>query len=254
MSLNKYKRGKVLDIVKLRDWYRTPTGHVVRRLIQNALADMWPNITGKRILVIGYGIPYVKLWLKEAQVFCALPAKMGAMRWPDHAPNRCALTWESELPFNDETFDAIFMVHCLEFCQHEHEVFDECSRVLKDDGRLLCLIPNRGGAWSHREISPLALGKPYSLGQLEKSLQESSFIRTQSEFALFTPPTNRQWIHNYSETFEKIGRKFRAPMGGVILMEGKKDIHAGVVVRSQENFSKRFILRPARLGTNFIKP
>lgn len=239
-----------MDIIHLRDWYRTPTGHVVRRQIQKAISDLWPDITAKRILVIGYGVPYIKLWLKEAQVFCAIPAKMGAIHWPNHNPNRVVLAWENELPFQENFFDAICIIHCLEFSQDDLEVLDECNRVLRDDGRLLTLAPNRAGAWSHREISPLALGKPYSHSQLEKLFHKSSFMCTQSEYALFTPPTNKSWVHKYSDTFEKIGRKLHAPMGGVILMECKKDIHAAVVVRSQESFSKRFILRPARLSTN----
>lgn len=238
-----------MDIINLRDWYRTPTGHVVRRHIQTAVETIWPDITGKRILVLGYGMPYVKLWLKEAQVFCALPAKIGAIHWPNHAPNKCVLTWENSLPFMDQFFDAIFIVHCLEFCQDEKEVLEECSRILKDDGRILTITPNRSGAWSHREISPLAWGKPYSHSQLEKAYQNSFIINTTSLNALFTPPTNRPWILKYCETFEKIGRKLQAPMSGVILMEGKKDIHAGAVVRSQEGLNKRFILTPTRLKT-----
>jgi SAM-dependent methyltransferase len=234
-----------LDILNLRDWYRTPTGHVVRRQIQSALQDMWPDIQGKRILVLGFGTPYIKLWLKEAQVFCAMPASMGGVCWPDRQPNRATLVTEEYLPFMDCFFDAILLVHSLEFCKDETALMWECNRVLKDCGRLLAIVPNRAGAWSHREISPLARGLPFSQGQLMRAFKESAFLPVQNNYALYVPPTDREWVHKYSQTFERLGRKWRAPMGGVILMEGKKDMHAGVVVRTNSLLNKRMVLRPA---------
>lgn len=238
-----------LDILTLRNWYRTPTGHMVRRHVQDAISNLWPSLHGKRILVVGYGIPYVKLWLKEAQVFCALPARMGAMPWPNHAPNKCLLSWEHEQPFPDDFFDAILVMHCLEFCQDELAVLNECNRILKDKGHILTIAANRRGAWSHREISPLAMGRPFSTGQLDRAYQKCAFKATQSALALYTPPTDRAWVQKYSETFEKLGTKLQAPMGGVILLEGQKDIHACLVIRSNET-SKRFIrFTPAAINS-----
>tara|TARA_R110000868_G_scaffold262401_2_gene521107 strand:+ start:83391 stop:84032 length:642 start_codon:yes stop_codon:yes gene_type:complete len=205
---------------------------------------MWPSITGKRILVIGYGAPYIKLWLKEAQVFCALPSQMGGISWPDRKPNRATLISEAELPFMDGFFDAILMVHSLEFCKDDSQLLWECSRILKDDGRILSIVPNRAGAWSHREMSPLARGKPFSQGQLMRAYRDSAFLVTSQTYALYVPPTDREWILKHSATFEKLGRRWRAPLGGVILMEGKKDIHAPIVVRASNRFTRKLTFRP----------
>lgn len=206
---------------------------------------MWPDIKGKRILVIGFGAPYIKLWLREAQIFCAMPASMGGVCWPDRQPNRAALISEDALPFIDCYFDAILILHSLEFCKDESAFLWECNRVLNDKGRLLTIVPNRTGAWSHREISPLARGKPFSHSQLTRTYRESAFLMTQNTYALYVPPTDHEWVHKYSKAFERFGRKWRAPMGGVILMEGKKDIHAAIVVRTNDTLKKRLILRPA---------
>lgn len=232
-----------MDILNLRDWYRTPTGHMVRRQLQSALDDMWPDIRGNRILVVGFGAPYIKLWLKEAQVFCALPEKMGGIRWPDRQPNRAVLINEDNLPFMDNFFDSILLIHNLEFTNNESSLLWECNRILKDDGRMLTVVPNRAGAWSHREISPLALGKPFSHGQLTRTLKESAFLPVNDDYALYVPPTDNEWLHKHSAKFESVGRKWRAPLGGVMLMESKKDIHAGIVVRTGSS-KKRITLRP----------
>lgn len=233
-----------MDILNLRNWYRTPTGHLVRRKIQSALNDIWPDICGKRILILGYGAPYIKLWLKEAQVFCAMPDNMGALSWPERQLNRVTLVTSTNLPFQDCSFDAILMLHSLEFCNDEESTMWECNRVLKDDGCILAVVPNRTGAWSHREISPLARGKPYSHSQLTRTFKESGFLVVNNTYALYVPPSDKEWVHKHSKAFEKFCRKWRAPMGGVILMEGKKDIHRAVVVRTYKTLKDRITLRP----------
>lgn len=234
-----------MDILKLRDWYRTPTGHLVRRNVQDAFNRAVEDATGKRILIIGFGIPYIKLLLKEAQVFCAIPQYMGGFCWPNHEPNRVTLVEEENLPFVDGFFDLIIMVHALEFSKDEQATLDECNRCLNDSGRMITIVPNRAGAWSHREISPLARGKPYSTGQLSRTFKQSNFWVSEINYALYTPPSEHFLIHKYSQTFEKIGQRWRAPMGGVIIMSAKKDFHAGIVVRTEQ--SKRKIrLTPAQ--------
>lgn len=233
-----------MDILTLRDWYRTPTGHMARKYIAKAISGQWADISGKNILVVGYGAPYVKLWLKEAQVFCALPAKMGGIFWPNHAPNRAFLTWEHELPFADGTFDAILLMHSLEFTSDEDAFLWECNRVLKDDGNVLALVPNRVSAWSQREFSPLGMGRPFSYIQLRTAVQKASFMVKETDFALYTPPTDREWLHKYSNAFEKFGKRWFKPVGGVMLMNLRKDMHAGVVVRTETLPSKRFVFRP----------
>jgi chromosome segregation protein len=46
----------------------------------------------------------------------------------------------------------------------------ESWRVLKDDGRLLIVAPNRSGMWAYWESTPFAHGPPYSFGQIGRLL------------------------------------------------------------------------------------
>jgi len=230
-----------MDILKLRDWYRTPMGHMVRRALQSYLNDFWPDLMGKRILVLGYGVPYIHLWMKEADIFCAMLPVMGVMPWPEDKPNRSCLVWESDLPFEDCYFDAILIAHGLEFTENDVQTLKECRRVLKTEGRILSIVPNRAGGWCRREISPFSRGKPYSSGQMSKVLRQSDFMITQSTFALFTPPSSKRWIQRHSASFEKAGQRWWGPLGGVIITEAKKDIHGGSVVRVSEPHNRSML-------------
>ena len=223
-----------VDVLKLRDWYFTPVGHTVRRVVQAYLNEMWPTLKGERVLVVGYGIPYINLWLKESQVFCAMPAGQGVVHWPQDGDNRTTLVWDSHLPFADLIFDKILLIHELEFA-NEAPLLDECERVLKPDGRLLSVVPNRTGAWCRREeVSPFGRGRPFSGMQMNKLMRKNGFLTTQSCYGLFIPPTRKEWILKYYDTAEKIGQRWRAPLGGVLLTEAKKDHFGGKAVRVED--------------------
>ena len=207
-------------------------GHMVRRTVQAYLNDLCPNLRGKRILILGYGVPYVHLWMKEAQVYAAMLAKMGATHWPENGENRSCLVWESSLPFCDETFDLILIAHGLEFADDDTKMLQESRRILKNDGHIVTITPNRRGAWCRREVSPLSRGRPYSAGQMERTLQKADLMANSTTYALFTPPSELSWIQQKSPWFEKFGRQIYTPLGGVIIHDIQKDMYSCTVVRS----------------------
>ena len=128
---------------------------------------MWPAATGESVLGIGYAMPYLRLWRDQSSRCIALtPAQMGAARWPPGVPNLSCAAEEDCLPFADLTFDRILMVHGLEMAENARRLLREVWRVLKDDGRLLIVAPNRTGMWAYRENTPFGHGLPYSTGQL----------------------------------------------------------------------------------------
>jgi SAM-dependent methyltransferase len=229
-----------MDILKLRDWYRTPVGHTVRRTLQPYFNKIWPDLAGKQVLVLGYGCPYIGLTQREAHVYCGMLGEMGVIHWPDEKPNRAFLTWGGELPLPDNFFDNILIVHGLEFSHYGEKMLHECQRVLKDDGRILVMAPNRNSPWSRREISPLAKGHPYSAHQLHKMMRATSFMPTHTEYALFTPPTKQKWILRAASTFEQTGQYIFTLLGGFLITEAKKDIYAGSVVKPESK--KRYTI------------
>ena len=67
---------------------------------------------------------------------------------------------EEALPFPDLIFDRILLVHGLEAAENARRLLREAWRVLKDDGRLLVVAPNRRGCGRIRNARPSARASP----------------------------------------------------------------------------------------------
>lgn len=233
-----------MDVLKLRDWYRTPAGQAVARTLRPLVQRTWPVTDGRTLLGLGYALPFLGDFPAAYRVLAAMPAEMGVVHWPEAGPNQTFLTWEDNLPLADASVDFVLLAHALEFCPDPTRLLAECFRVLRGEGRVLAVVPNRMGPWCRREltISPYVRGHPYSAAQLDKLLRRNNFRITQANYALFVPPTQRPWILRHADTFEKIGQRWCAPMGGVVMMEACKDLYAGRAVRVERR--PRLVLQP----------
>ncbi len=96
---------------------------------------------------------------------------------------------ENALPFPGQCIDRILLVHGLENAENARRMLREVWRVLKDDGRLLVVAPNRVGLWAHVESTPFGQGQPYSPGQIGRLLAASLFRVERRDRALYMPPS-----------------------------------------------------------------
>ncbi|HET9019560.1 MAG TPA: methyltransferase domain-containing protein, partial [Acetobacteraceae bacterium] len=143
------------DVHAAAEFYASRRGAVTARLLRERLAGLWPSLRGESVLGLGYAAPYMRLWREDAARCIALtPAQMGAARWPAGAANLSCTADEDALPFPDLMFDRILLVHGLEAAENARRMLREVWRVLKDDGRLLVVAPNRRGMWAHVESTP----------------------------------------------------------------------------------------------------
>jgi SAM-dependent methyltransferase len=194
---------------------------------------MWPASTGETLLGIGYTMPYLRLWRDQAGRCIALtPAQMGAARWPPGVPNLSCAAEEDCLPFADLSFDRILMVHGLETAENGRRLLREVWRVLKDDGRLLIVVPNRAGMWAYRENTPFGHGLPYSAGQLGRLLASGLFRVERRDAALWMPPSRMRIMLRSGPLFERVGRWMAPGFAGVTLTEAVKDVYAAMPVRA----------------------
>ena len=177
-----------LDVSDLRRFYQTPLGQIARRLIRRQIRAIWPNLGGQRVLAIGYGTPFLRTYLDEAErVSAIMPAAQGVTRWPPEGPGLVALADETELPFAEGAFDRVLLVHAVEFSEHLRPMLREIWRVLAGGGRLLVVVPNRRGLWARLERTPFGHGHPYSPWQLETLLGDCLFLPTRAEAAPNAP-------------------------------------------------------------------
>ncbi len=221
------------DVHAAADFYATARGAVTARLLRERLVALWPDLTGQSLLGLGYGAPYLRLWREQARRCIGVtPAQIGVARWPAGAPNLTCTAEEDALPFPDLTFDRILLVHGLEAADNARRMLREVWRVLKDDGRLLIVVPNRSGLWAYLEATPFGHGQPYSFGQLGRLLAASLFRVERRDAALYLPPSTWRLVLRSGPLLDRTGRRLVPALAGVTITEAVKDVYAAMPVKT----------------------
>jgi len=204
------------------EFYRVPLGRVAARLVRVRVAALWPAAAGGGprldVLGLGWAGPYLSLWPDQPGRRIALtPEGLGPM--PGSAQVR-----EQHLPLPDRCMDRILLIHALEVSESAHALLRECWRVLRDDGRLMVVVPNRLGSWALFDHTPFGQGRPYSRGQLEGQLRRQMFAVTRRDAALFVPPFPWSFALRGAALWDRTGRRLLRRLGGVTLIEAEKDV------------------------------
>ncbi len=215
----------------LRAFYTSKIGRVVRRVLQERIQQIWPDVKGLRVVGSGYATPYLRIFKKDSErVFSIMPAAQGAHPWPYNSSpeekNLVCLAEESELPIETNSVDRVIMIHDLEFSEFIRPNLEEIWRILKSNGRLLVIVPNRSGFWARADWSPFGQGSPYSAAQIQNYLRDNKFIHERTEEALFMPPVKFSLVFKSAGFFEKYGRRFMPFGAGLHIVEAAKQLYA----------------------------
>ncbi|MDD3182509.1 MAG: methyltransferase domain-containing protein [Alphaproteobacteria bacterium] len=231
-----------LDVADLREFYISPLGRLVRRLLREKLALIWPDLRGESVLALGYGTPLLRPWLGTVeQVLAMMPDAQGVAYWPREGPNVACLADLRNLPLPDASVNRIILLHALETALDPDAVLDEVWRILKPNGQALVIVPNRRGLWAHSEATPFGAGQPYSKTQLKSLLRKQGFLTERSWYALFMPPLVSRLSMALASLFEKYGPRVCPAFGGVLVMEASKQIYAPTMVKAR-TVGRRLIL------------
>ncbi len=237
-----------LFVTELRDFYETPLGAVARRLIRRQIRNIWPDTKGQQIVGLGYAPPYLRTFLQRTAVCALMPAHQGVTMWPPEGPYKAALIDESNLPLADSSVERVLMVHALEMSEHGHDMLQEAWRVLKPEGELLLIVPNRRGPWAGPESTPFGHGRPYSRAQLEKLLAETNFIPQKWHPALFMPPSHRSLLIRFAIAFERTGARLWPAFAGVHIVCAKKQVYSGLLKEEKSRIPARLIPVPSAIS------
>jgi SAM-dependent methyltransferase len=153
---------------------------------------------------------------------------MGVAPWPAGRPGLSCLAEAEALPFPDLSFDRILLVHGLEQAENARRALREAWRVLKDDGRLIVVAPNRRGLWAYAESTPFGHGQPYSEGQLARLLGSLFFQVEAQTTAVFAPPFINLPMLKLSGLFETCGPLLAPQFAGLAIAEATKALHGAV--------------------------
>jgi SAM-dependent methyltransferase len=232
------------DVVDLRDFYATRLGEVARRLIRQRIRSIWPDVSGLRVLGLGYANPYLRPFLPEAErVLSFMPARQGVLHWPKDAGNLAALVHENELPLQNFSVDRILMVHALEGAPEADAMLSEVWRVLAGGGRVLVVVPNRRGIWARLDLTPFGAGSPYTLNQLTRLLRQTAFTPLSHGHALYVPPSHSRMMLRAAPAWEKIGERWFPGFSGIVMVEATKQLYARPRVEAVS--ARRIAYRPA---------
>lgn len=230
------------DIADLMNFYATPLGKHVTAQIEAMLHDIWPNLSSRNFLSIGYPLPFIDYYHNTQRSLVCMPAKQGIIHWPDETKNACCLVDEDLLPFPNDSMDRIFLVHSLEHAEHLHKYLREVWRVLTANGRVLIIVPNRRGVWARIEETPFGHGNPYTMTQLMTLLKENQFTPLRSSRTLYSLPTHSRVLKKLSILLEKAGPSLLSKFSGLICIEATKKIYCGL----PEKKAPFIFLKPAQ--------
>jgi SAM-dependent methyltransferase len=214
----------------LKNFYNTLGGRIVRKVLRERILEFWPDqqVKDLRVLGLGYTTPYLRPYMPYAErIVGVMPPGQGAHHWPPDGKNLVCLGSEVDLPLETNSVDRILMVHALEFSGFYQPLFEELWRVLKSNGRLLMIVPNRMGLWARADWSPFGQGTPFSARQVEDFLRDNLFTHERTEKALFVPPFRRDLFLRSASYLEKTGRLLLPALGGVHIVEASKQLYAG---------------------------
>lgn len=216
-----------LDVTELRDFYNSPLGIAVRRLIRGKIREIWGNVSGLNVFGLGFPVPFLGAFREEAYRLGALmPAAQGVIMWPAKGPYQSALIEEESLPIPDGSVDRCLIVHSLEMSESAKSLLREVWRVLSPDGHIIIIVPNRRGVWARFDSTPFGYGQPFSRGQLQRRLKSAMFSPLNWHNLLYMPPLNLQLLVNSIETWDRVGRFCGPAFSGLLMVEARKEIYA----------------------------
>jgi len=209
-------------------------------MVRRAVRSGWPDVSGQRMLGLGFATPYLRQFMSEAErVLAFMPASQGVMHWPQEGPGLVSLVEETDLPLPDYSVDRVLLVHGLENADSLRGQLREIWRVLTGDGRILVVVPNRRGIWSRSDRTPLGWGHPYSAAQLSRALRDNMFTPTRTERALYVPPIANYTFLRSAPAWERMGARFFPTFSGVVMIEAGKQLYAGSVKPAKQRRLRR---------------
>lgn len=231
------------DVKRLIDFYRSPLGNVARALVRSDVVRLAGDVKGLRIIGLGFATPYLRFSLPVAErVLAFMPARQGASAWPREGPSHTVLCDPLELPLTDAAIDLTIAVHAFEHIADAEELMRELWRVTAPNGRLIVVVPRRGGLWARFDTTPFGSGNPYSRSQLERLLREHSFTPEHWRDCLYLMPSQRSLMLKSARFFERAGRMFGPTLAGVTMVSARKQLFPAVPRRKK---TERYVRVPA---------
>ncbi|MCZ2157865.1 class I SAM-dependent methyltransferase [Bartonella sp. 220] len=225
-----------LDIVTLKDFYDSALGQRVQVTLCEQLNLWWPDLADKRVMGLGYALPYLSVLRARAQqCFAFMPAAQGASPWPCDDKVATALVFEEDLPLPDASIDCILLVHALEYTENSFETLNEIWRVLAPNGNLIVIVPHRPGFWARNACTPFGYGEPYSRQQIARLFEKTNFISESVQEIIHYMPSSGYASRLFSFFYEPFARYLFPYFGGLLMCQAQKRVYQGLLVQRRQS-------------------
>lgn len=227
-----------IDVASLKTFYNSPLGRATIQSVDHCIHTLWPDLTREAVLGMGYPLPYLESYLDRTErLMVFMPAYQGVTAWPHENRSVTALVNEEEVPLPDQSVSRILLIHSLEHARNLRSYLRELWRILKSEGRILIIVPNRRGLWAQVDKTPFGQGQPYTMTQLRSLLEDNMFISTREERALYLFPSASACILSSQSIVERCGKCVFRKLSGVVCMEVMKQTCAGAPKSSKKRLS-----------------
>jgi SAM-dependent methyltransferase len=230
MNKTKCKHAAFISPGSLQQWLQSKIGRAVTESENALVSQVVTNLPGDQLLGLGQAE-----WKTGFQTKSA-----GAPIWISDLPtaSTCSLNAEfNNLPLPNDSFDTIYLAHCLEFNAKPHAVLREALRVLKPEGNMIITGLNpfsfwalgrlscgwkKTMPWNSHFISMLRLKDWLSLLGMEVVLHKTFFFR---------PPWQMPSFFGPLYCLERFGPKIFPLLGGAYLMVARKKVIPFIVIK-----------------------
>ena len=211
------------DVGKMDAFYNGTLGQMVSKSLSNELSKLWSPTNTTSNIVVGFPLDFF-----PSDVICPvlMPTEIGRMPLEYENSVYSVLIDSKSWPLESDTVDYIFITHALEFIPDQQNFLLEAKRVLKSAGKLILMVPHRGGLWSKADATPFGHGTPFSKGQIFKILKNSGLSPEKCIRSLFLPPFADKLPKALSDQIEIIGEHLLQLLGGVLIVEATKMVYA----------------------------
>jgi len=215
------------DADTLKEFYASPLGAAAGKLLSERVAALWPLASDLSVLGYGYALPVLDGRCGGARrVIAAAPEGQGTHQWSFNAHgNTSVLVPEYRLPFEDQRFDRVLVMHGLEETGDARRLLRELWRVTAEEGRILIIAANRRGLWSRADNTPFGEGRPWTRSQLSQLLGDNLFQVTAWAHALYMPPLKNKLVVAGANTWERTGETLFPLFGGAVMVEAVKRLY-----------------------------
>jgi len=218
------------DVKIFDDFYQTVLGSAVCQIFYDKIKQTWPTLN-EDVLFVGYGLPFATKFGEDAvSSNFFIPIAKHINFSPNIAEDRCIVGDDGYIPIQDNSYKYIVVIHALEHALDPKVFLREVWRVLKPEGRVIFIVPNRRRVWSSVEKTPFGHGNPYSTNQLKTALENRLLIPQKNTTALFLPPSQFFAVPRLLSAAEWVLKGWLHGMGGVHFIEAKKQVYGALTM------------------------